>query len=224
MVKKICNKINIKKHFFQNEDYSEALEDRFQQIYKKSWIGQYFDYEVRVNDDGIVYYFNNATQEDVNTYRFMIFISIPKNTRKYFFPDSYWDNFFQDRVIPYILVDNLSDIKHGCITNGYPYSQTQFYTPPFFIIFKTQQSIKPNYLKFNNFLKQNSEHCVLAMLVYDSNKDQFVPQFSPGLTLPYSNTLNLNNILEFQIIDSNSKPLAVSDFSQLFVSIKAIEN
>ena len=209
--------------YFQNIEYSEALESRFEAFYNKSWIAQYYDYETRVTEDGIVFFFDLTRQEQVDTYRFVILISIPESTQKYFFPDSYWNYFFGNDLIQFAVVDRLSSVKHGCVTNGFPYTQAQFYTPPFFVIFKTHQFLKSNYLKFNNFLKQNSEHCVLSMLVYNTDLDQFVSQFSPGLTLPYSTTLNLNNVLEFQIVDSNGKTLEVSELSQLFISIKILK-
>jgi hypothetical protein len=72
---------------------------------------------------------------------------------------------------------------------------------------------------FNDFTKPNLASCILAMLVYDENQNSFIAQFAPRISLPYLQSLSLNNTLEFSLYDATWKPVRMSFKSQLFVLI-----
>jgi hypothetical protein len=60
------------------------------------------------------------------------------------------------------------------------------------------------------------------MLVYNEFDNMFTVQFSPGITLPYLNSLSFTNCLEFNLFDSNQKQVEIADNSQLFVSVTTL--
>ncbi|MBM3937158.1 MAG: hypothetical protein FJ333_00685 [Sphingomonadales bacterium] len=117
-------------------------------------------------------------------------------------------------------VDNLSKKKHGCVTNGFHYAQSMTYKPPFFVIFKSNQALTNNFLKFNSFFSKPTSMNILTMLFYEEEEEKFRSNYAPQCILPFSNALSLATVLEFYIIDSNGLLLEVADLSQLFISIK----
>ena len=58
----------------------------------------------------------------------------------YFFTPTIWEK-IGPSIEPGLLafqVESLSNIPHGMITNGHPYSKYPFYNPPCFLYFKKQ--------------------------------------------------------------------------------------
>lgn len=112
----------------------------------------------------------------------------------------------------------LSNVEHGLKTKAFPSSKSIYYDSPYFIIFKSPY-LTSNYLNFNNFYKPNSENCVLAMVLYNEDENNFVPYFSPGVTLSFLQNLSLEKTLEFVIVDSNQQIISIADNSQLFIQL-----
>lgn len=203
-----------------------------QTLYFQSWIGQYFNYKVQADDDNNqndkdenIVVFKKLNGELITNNRFSIFMHIPENTQKYFLPDSEWKTKYKElSTMEFIPVDILSFEKNGFPTKPYPYSQSQIYVPPFFILFKSDHAIQPNYLEFNNFFHPNTDACILTMLNYNSENDMFNKIFSLGINLPYLNSLALNNVLEFILVDSHKKRVDVANRSQLYISLKIVKN
>lgn len=119
-------------------------------------------------------------------------------------------------------VESLSNIQHGMITEGYPYSKSPFYKSPYFLTFKTSHSVDSNFLTFNNFLIPNSYGRILSMLTFDDDADKFIPEFKSDLLLPYSNTLSLTSFLEFEIYDADKQRVELMDSSQLYIAIEVL--
>ena len=143
----------------------------------------------------------------------------------YFFTPTIWEK-IGPSIEPGLLafqVESLSNIPHGMITNGHPYSKYPFYNPPYFLYFKTGNSVDSNFLTFNNFQIPNSYGRVLCMLTYNDDIDKFKTEFKSDLHLPYFNTLSLNKVLEFHIYDSEKKIVEFMDLSQLYISIEVLE-
>ena len=200
----------------QNLEFAEALEDRVIEIYNTSWIGQYFDI-FSGTDDYIVSFFESKNTRS-NSYRFKIYLYIPKKTKPYFYPLSEWKKFCPISECA-VLTENISHVNHGFKTTSYPSTKSVYYTYPYFLVFKSPTSISNNYLIFNDFLKPNFETRILAMLVYDEEKNLFLPYFSPGITLPFLKTISLSKTLEFILVDANKKQILLEDYSQLFISL-----
>lgn len=139
----------------------------------------------------------------------------------YFYPPSIWNRIGPSLEADLLIfqTDSLSNMPHGMITNGYPYSKSPYYKPPFFLTFKTSHSVDSNFLTFNNFLIPNSYDRILCMLTFDDDTDKFIPEFKASIYLPYQNTPSLNNVLEFQIYDAEKKQVQFMDLSQLYVCI-----
>jgi hypothetical protein len=198
-------------------------------IYIQSWIGQYFNYAV--DDDNTteqtvdIIVFKNADGETLVSNRFTIYMHIPENTKKYFLPDYEWTTTFRYlNSLYFIPVDALSLIQNGFLTKPYPYSESQIYSAPFFILLKSYKGLQSNYLGFNENFKPNTDSCILAMLNYNVDSDTFYPKFSLGIWLSYSKSVLCDNILEFVLVDSNKKKVQIEDKSQLFVSLKIISS
>lgn len=152
--------------------------------------------------------------------RFNIFINIPNKSKPYFFPLEYWTQLEQrSKSANLFHVDFLSGEKHGCPTNGYPYTQSVLYNPPFFIIFKTGHTTFNNFLKFTHFFNQAQNINILAMVNYDDSNDSFVSTYTPQCSTLLTDSLPLTSVLEFYLIDSKGKMLDISNHSQLFISL-----
>jgi hypothetical protein len=204
-----------------NDEYGSALESKVEKIYSNSWVCQYYDFSAQC-EDRVVSFYNNVKKSLADTNRISVFVSIPENTIPYFLPKSEAKLFqLADNSI-FIETSALSNVKHGFKTSSYPSSKSLFYNSPFFIVFRAPPSVTSNYFMFKSFTKPNSENCILSMLIYDDSESGFVSQFSPGITLPYLQSLSLNNMLEFYLFDSEKKQVQLSDFSQLFISMKIV--
>ena len=70
---------------------------------------------------------------------------------------------------------------------------------------------------YNNFFHPNSYTTILALLNYDDNIDQFVPGFQIPIKLQNKDSLSINNLLEFIIVDSVQEKVEFANGSQLFV-------
>ena len=185
-------------------------------MYENSFIGKYYNYEIR-SDHGVVGFYDTTTKEFVGDEdRFKILLNIPDESKLYFQPISWWQSKYLTMPV-WINTKSLSFKSHGFQTNNAPGTKSLFYKPPFYLVFKTSSGTHPNLLIFNNVLKSNSEDCILALLNYDDDRNLFYAEYSPGITLPYSNYLSLNNILEFSLFDSKKNLVTVSDLSQLFI-------
>lgn len=201
-----------------NEEYTNALESRVEQMYRDSWICQYFDYEPKC-EDGIVFFYNKIKKQKVDTFRFNVNEYIPANSRPYFLPKSEWAISSNEDGVVFCRTKLLSNEIHGFKVTPCYSTKSLFYTAPFFLVFRTSPSVKSNYLMFTNFLKPNSETTILAMLLYNETDDVFVPQFLPDIILPYLKNLSLNNVLEFKLYDADLNQVQIADSSQLFVTL-----
>ena len=108
------------------------------------------------------------------------------------------------------------------ITNGYPYAKSPFYKSPFFLTFKTGQTVNSNFLIFNDFLIPNSYGQILSLLTFDDDTDKFVPEYKSDLVLPFSDSLSLTNVLEFRVYDADKTQLEFMDLSQLYICIEVL--
>ena len=206
---------------YMNEEFVNALESRVERLYKESWICQYFDYEPKC-ENNIVFLWHRAKKSVVDSYRFQIIEFIPEKSQPYFLPYYDLSKYRSENEAFFASTSLLSNVPHGFKAKYYPSTKSLFYNAPYFLIFKTSPSVNSNYLVFNSFLKPNSDCCILAMLVYNELDNTFSAQFSPAITLPYLHSLSLNNILEFNLFDTDSKQVELSDFSQLFVSLTTL--
>lgn len=204
-----------------NEEFVNALESRVERLYKDSWICQYFDFETKI-ENNIVYFYDKVKKVPVDSYRFQIVEFIPEKSIPYFLPSYDLANYRTENVPFFTMTSVLSNVPHGFKASFYPSTKSLFYKAPFFLIFKTPPSVKPNFLLFNSFFKSNSDTSILAMLVYNEFDNMFTVQFSPGITLPYLNSLSFTNCLEFNLFDSNQKQVEIADNSQLFVSVTTL--
>lgn len=173
-------------------------------------------------------FYNPTTQTTVqNTTHFYVNVWFSDSeSQTYFYPPSVWEN-IGPSLQPDLYVfrtDALSQVPHGMITDGYPYTKTPYYKPPFFLTFKTDHSIKSNFLTFNNFLIPNSYGRILCMLTYNDDIDKFIPEFESDIILPYHrNTLSLNSVLEFHIYDAEKKIVKFLDKSQIYIYIELLQ-
>jgi hypothetical protein len=204
-----------------NEEYANALETRVEQLYRNSWVGQYFNYDVK-SEDGVVFFWSKTKKSIVDTYRIQTLTLIPKNSRPYFLPKSDWSKYSDEDGDVFVETSVLSNVPHGFKTKPFPSAKSLVYKSPFFLVFRAPPSVNSNYLLFTSFDKPNSENCILAMLIYNENEDIFVSQFSPGITLPYLQSLTLNNKLEFKLFDSESKQVQISNLSQIFICLQLL--
>lgn len=204
-------------HSKSNLEFASALEKQVMQIYRDSWIYSYFEFDV-MSENGIVFFYNKKQKKIVNSSRFKIYVYIPKKTRLYFFPSTFWDT--RDyNINSFIEVDVFSQIPHGFMTLSFPTSKSLFYESPYFFSVKTSHSIIPNFLSFNNKNRPNSENAILAMVYYDDNIDNLQASFNPVIELQHLKLMPANSIFEFTFYDSNKKQIQVAENSQLYVLI-----
>jgi len=201
-------------------------------IYSESWVNQYFNYDLSLegtiegrDEDEHLILFKTSTNQLLTDKRFSVFVHIPEKSKKYFLPEVEWKTSVSLRDLQnnvFIPVEKLSFRPNAFSTKPYPYTESQSYQSPFFIIFKSGNLGQCNFLKFVDFFKPNSESCILSMLHYDTDEGTFYPKCSLGVTLQASNTLLLSNVLEFIIVDSKKNIVDVEDNSQLYISIKLL--
>lgn len=177
------------------------------------------------DEDEYLVLFKKNQNQIITDNRFSIFVHIPDGTKKYFLPDLEWKTTLHElNSQSFIPTEKLSQHQNAFYAKPYPYTESQMYQAPFFIILKSDKLGQPNFLKFVDFLKSNLESCILAMLHYHTDDDTFYPKFSLGVYLRASDALMLSNVLELIIVDSNNKIVNVEDNSQLFISIKLTKN
>jgi hypothetical protein len=208
---------------FQNEEFSQALSARIENKYKASWVSQYFQYKTRIIDNTVVFWDFNKTVMTRDE-RFATKIKIPNKTKPFFLPMSEWKPMMNDSDEDiFYPIEFLSNTKHGCLTNGFPYSRSPYYKAPYVLVFKTNLQLPDNYLIFNNFLKSNSYGCILALLTYDDDRDKFIPVYTSDVVLHHQpQSVMLNNVLEFYLYDSQQRLVEIQNASQLFVSITIV--
>jgi hypothetical protein len=190
-------------------------------LYTKSWVGLYFGYEGTANSDNVVVFNNPIDGSYVTDDRFKVLVMLTEQTKLYFSPPLTWETLTPD-ADGFYNVELLSQVKHGMPSHGYPYTKSVFYTSPYFITFKTNHAVESNYLRFNDFLVPNSYGRILGLLYYDDNFDRFMPGFLADIRLPYTNSLSLTSILEFEIVDSNQKRVEFADQSQLYIQLEVL--
>jgi len=176
------------------------------------------------DDENLVLFKTSTTNQHLTDKRIKVHVHIPEKTKKYFLPDSEWKTTLKeiDEML-FFPVEKLSYESNAFYTKPYPYTESQLYQAPFFIIFKAGKLGHPNFLQFVDFLKPNSESCILSMLNYHTDDDVLYSKFSLGIQLKASDVLTLNNVLEFILVDSNKIPVNIENKSQLFISIKIME-
>ena len=200
----------------QNDEFADALEGVVTDIYKKSWVAHYFNFEVK-SESGIVFFYNTSRNRVADTDRFIVKLRINDKAKLYFNTSYWWTNFAGGDVWPkWIRARVLSNVTHGFQTANAPGSKSLLFYPPYFVVFKAS-GVSPNFLSFTDFQKPNAEESVLSMIVYDEEHNILIPQFSPELLLPYNDTTVLSNVLEFKLLDSKKNIVQVSDKSQLFI-------
>lgn len=198
----------------QNVLFAETLEQRVLESYRKSWIAQYFKWNVTSNH-GIVY-FVDSNNKPVTNNRFKVYIHIPEITKPYFLPLSDVEEYKKINLNNFE-TSIISNIKHGFKTKSLIASKSLFYVPPYFIKLTAPNINYDNYLGYQNFYKSNIKNTILAMVITDEF-DNLQTIYAPELLIPYSASLNLDAFLQFIIVDSNGTLLQVEDGSQLFFS------
>ena len=201
-----------------NLEFGKALESRVERIYQNSWITKYFQFETKCEND-VVFFYDKQRKNRVDSFRFNVYLYIPKLTRPYFYPLSEWKLLYNNKTNINLETSLISKVPHGFKTKSFPSSNSLFYTAPFFFIFKSTHALASNYLAFKSFFKPNAEDRVLSMVYFDENKNNFEIIFSPGITLPYTKAFPLNNVLEFTVYDSTKKQVMLLDYSQLYIII-----
>lgn len=175
--------------------------------------------QVTENDEGVVSY--GPFDYELDSLRFSISLTVPDKSKPYFFPTPLWNRLAEqsnDRNT--FIVDHLSGEKHGCITNGFPYTHSVTYRSPFFLVSKLNQSLTNNYVRFTDFYNNPTYMNILAALTFDDINNTFLASYNPRSLIPYSNSLNLSSVLEFYLVDSDGVMLDVKDNSQIFISLK----
>jgi len=187
------------------------LENALKIIYKKSWVSKYFNVETMA-EEGIVFFYNSVAKCLFQSDRFSVTLNIPKITKLYFKPETFWNTIVTDWIEVYAL----SSILHGTPSNNAPGTRPVTYDPPFFLTFKIQ-GVPSNYLSFIDYKKPNSESTILSMLRYDEEKLMLKDEYSTEWIFPFEGDLCLNKVLEFSLCDSQNKIVQLSDKSQLFI-------
>jgi hypothetical protein len=176
-------------------------------------------------EEGIVFFYDNTKKTRFTSKRFSVGLNIPDASKIYFNPLSFWTNLELENIennqnneitSSWISSSYLGEVEHGIQTNNAPGTKSMLFSPPFFLVFKTQ-ALTSNYLSFIDFQKPNSEATVLCMLQYDEEKNILDAEYTPELLLPYEGDLSLNDVLEFTLYDSKKKLVQVADTSQLFI-------
>lgn len=210
-------------NFFQNSEFAQVLKANLSELTQRSWVCLYFNLEPRENESALALY-NNKKKIFSKSDRFQIFIYMSDKVKYFFQPPNYWDNLPYRKIIDQYfgyLTDDITTTIHGIPYNAYAYTSSPFYTAPYFILLKTNHAIEKNFLQFESFFNPNLEQSVLVLLNFDDETDKFVPKYTSGIVLPYSQTF-LDNNLEFTLVDSQQKQVEVNDLSQLFVSLSVI--
>jgi len=204
-----------------NVQYGQVLANKIQQLYIESWIGQYFELDVKITEASkTVYFYQKSSKSGSESDRFAIYVSIPEKTIPYFLPLSNAKSLGTTANNNELVIETqlLSSVMHGFKAMPYASTTSLFFKSPYFLTFNSPHSNR-NYFMFNDFTKPNLASCILAMLVYDENQNSFIAQFAPRISLPYLQSLSLNNTLEFSLYDATWKPVRMSFKSQLFVLI-----
>jgi hypothetical protein len=201
-------------HNRTHDDFSNALETQISLIYQKSYIYKYFNVEVR-SENGIVHFYNASKRQPMKTERFTVYLKIPDTTKLYFKSANFWDTTFNYNWPEWVHAQKISQFPNGTTSHNLLGSKSHLYTPPFFISFRSQ-GIEGNYFSFNRFNAPNLEDSILTMLTYDEGTNVLQPIFDPYLIIPYKDEITLTQDLEFKILDSNKRHVAISDNSQLF--------
>jgi hypothetical protein len=197
-----------------NEEFSSALEAQIISIYKKSYVFKYYSFDVRTTN-GIVYFYNRAKNQMLKTDRFTVLLKINNSSKPYFKSAAFWDTTFGPEWPEWVPAQKLSEISNGTSSHNLTGTTTHMYIPPFSISFRSQ-GIESNYFSFNRFNSPNLADTILAMLLFDTATNTFIPFFDPYLTIPYKDHITLTQDLEFKILDSNRRHVQISDDSQLF--------
>jgi hypothetical protein len=217
-------------YFFQNTEFSQVFKTSLMKLYTSSWIGLYFGYKgMTMNNSDVVIFANpnKQTPEEnpIHNSRFTVSVEFPSTLSQiYFLPLEHW-SLIPPSLNPKALVyqvDWISDVDHGMLTQGFPYTKSPYHRGPFFIHFKTNQGLDANLLTFNNYLIPNSYDLVLGLLNYNDDTDRFDISYPTDIKIPYDKCLALNNMLEFEIRDSDRKKVLFSDNSQLFISVEKL--
>lgn len=190
-------------------------------MYKESWIFKYYNLLVNADDDGNVMFWDSATKEPPGYSRFKIYIYIPELSRPYFYSKEDHKNLI---VNPEANIETtiLSKIPNALKTQSYPATKSLFYTAPYFFKLKTPSVANANYLQFKGFQRPNFTDCILAMVTFNDESNNFVAEFSPGITLPFKDTLFLNKTLEFILVDAKKQQVLIEDNSYLYFSISIL--
>lgn len=189
-------------------------------MYKDSWIFKYYNYDVKV-ENGTVFFFDSRKNTTPNKNNFQIYIYTPRTSQSYFLPKSQWKKISPTNNLN-LETELISKIPHGTRAKAFPSSKSIFYHSPFFIVFKNPGSMS-NFLTFNNFFHSNSPMCVLALVLYEEEQNNFIPYFAPGIKLSSLKSLCLDKTLEFILIDSHQQIVSVDPDSQLFIQISIDE-
>jgi hypothetical protein len=198
-------------------------------MYTYSWVGVYHGYYGTIYNNHIVLFGSQTggkkTTSVENNGRFYVNVWFSdEQSQTYFYPPYLWSKMatsLQPELLIY-RVDSLSLVKHGMITNGYPYTKSPCYKPPFCLTFKTNHSVDSDFLTFNHFLIPISYARILSMLTFDDDSDKFIPEFKSDIYLPYLNSPSLNSVLEFQIYDAEKRLVRFMDLSQLYIYIEVL--
>lgn len=198
-----------------NIRFADSLSSRVMNIYKRSWINQYYDFNVK-EDENIVFFYDNFTKSSSSTYRFDIYLYIPDITKLYFKTPDEWEILGNETLYKSELFSN---VLHGFNSNGVSVSKSLYYTSPYFIKLNQPTKTISNYLEFKGFFKLNVNKCILSMITYNEFEQTFTVNFLPKITLSFLQTLTLNKTLEFILVDSDDKQITLEDNNQLFISL-----
>jgi hypothetical protein len=202
----------------KNLQFAGALEDRVRKIYQNSWIALYYRVVVKT-DQGNVFFWDTTSKNIPENYRYGIFLYIPEKTKPYFLTKYDWEQIKRQGSIS---SDMISNITHGFKSRCPPATKSIFHMSPFFIKIKTPIQMS-NYLLYKGFFKNNKEDCILAMIIFDEDKEILRPEFAPHLSLKQlQNSSLINKNFEFILTDANNQQILIEDNSQLFFSLKII--
>lgn len=202
----------------QNKDFQEELEKRVERIYRKSFIFEY--YNLNLDKENKVVYFVDKDKKPIYDNRFQVFVLIPKQSKTYFMPQSEWQKIDESNGDVYIPVSLLSNIYNGFATSSYQTSKSLYYESPFFLVMRSPFKADPNFLRFTDFLKPNSEETLVAMLEFDEIGNKMKLLFSPKITFTFHDMISLNHTLEFVFVDSQRKKISCNDNSKLYLELK----
>jgi hypothetical protein len=212
--------------FFQNSEFSHHFKEELLHIYSRSWIGKYYGYVGHCLINNVVVFYSKKHKLAIfDNSRFHVNVwFFDLKSQLYFYPPGIWEKIGPSIEPDFTAfkVESLSHLPHGMITNGYPYAKSPFYKSPFFLTFKTGQTVNSNFLIFNDFLIPNSYGQILSLLTFDDDTDKFVPEYKSDLVLPFSDSLSLTNVLEFRVYDADKTQIEFMDLSQLYICIEVL--